>query len=150
MIIKILVFFFFFSGLITLYAGFRDIITVNSINNWPHVEGLIVKSMGKRLEIRNVGGDNSSKTILAPDIQYEYSVESVFYSSNQLSIGGVVSNDNTKYYMNKYPVNMKVKVYYRPSDHSFSVLESGHSFSSFIFVFIGLLFLIFSFILVRK
>lgn len=77
-------------------------------------EGLITTSSTK---IR--GARHSSSEIV--DIRYTYEVESIPYSSTLVTLAA--DYHEIDYYLNKYPLNRKVTVYYDVNDPSFAVLE---------------------------
>ncbi|MHA2250781.1 MAG: DUF3592 domain-containing protein [Candidatus Kariarchaeaceae archaeon] len=138
----VIVFFLIIGGISTYfsYPGYRD--GVDS-ENWPTANGTITESY---LEF---GG--SEGTAVTAHVKYQYSVSGIQYQSDRLYPGDVtesVSQSEAQKIVDKYPQGSQVVVYYKPSDHSYSVLEPGLTTGTIIFLVIGIAFLGLAFIII--
>ena len=106
--------------------------------NWPTVEGIVVSSEVARVRDSqdNIGFNYK------PEVLYEYLVDGVKYSSNNIDFGQP-SSSNSSYarkIVNRYPDGKKVIVYYKPSNPDVATLEPGLYISSFVILLFGLVF----------
>jgi hypothetical protein len=138
---------FFLIGLgITIFGGIKLLQAYES-ENWPQVEGKIVKSEIKIGERRDEG---RTYTVYSPAIEYKYVVNDEEYSNNQISSGfdqSSRSRSSAESRLRPYPLNSSVNVYYNPEAFHDSRLEVGADFSNYIVTGIGLIFFLVSFVL---
>lgn len=105
---------------------------------WPSVEGSITLSeMGT-----NYDSDDDSVTYSAK-VLYTYSAGGTERTGSTVAFGDYGSSDPTHAggIVNRYPAGSKVLVYYDPNNPSNSVLEPGATWSSFVGVIAGIVFL---------
>ena len=125
-----------FVGILFLCIGFYIFYVQISIymqgaatTSWPTVQGTIISST-----ITNFTACSSTKTgqycylAFRPNIIYNYTVDAVSYTENTISIGHILSGNDSTYAtleVAKYPINSTVPVHYNPNAPSESVLETG-------------------------
>jgi len=122
-----------FLGVILFFLDFRLLYKSIQSENWSQTEGIITKSELYKSE----GVDNSVS--YQPQVEYQFEVDGILYKSKRLyfgsSIGSSFKKRKSKKYVNKFPVNTKVTVYYNELNIKQSVLETGiHSEILLLFV----------------
>jgi len=122
-----------FLGVILFLLDFRLLYKSIQSENWSQTEGRITKS-----ELNKSGGGDSSISY-EPQVEYQYEVDGKLYKSKRLyfgsSIGSYFKKRKSQKYVNKFPVNSKVTVYYNELNIKQSVLETGiHSEILLLFV----------------
>jgi len=149
-----ILFLFFFIGIYDLIIGFGiNRYAVESFT-WPSTYG-IVKSIKIRVDKTSSGkttgnGISLSKTFYAPDIGYEFWLDTKLYSSNHLSFGSnSYSNKNKALAIaNKYTIGQKVLVHYKPDNPGLSVIELADPDYWRVSILIGFVLILLSFPLI--
>jgi hypothetical protein len=96
----------------------------NSSANWSQIEGKIIQSYG------HYSSGYKSGRILHANIVYEYSKDNKVYRSNTISFGAFKQvGSDARMYLERYPLNQRVTVYYDPRNPQNSCLEPS-SFDS--------------------
>jgi len=112
-----------FLGLIIFLLDFRLLYKSMKSENWSQTEGIITKS-----ELYKTGGGDSSVTY-EPLVEYQYEVDGKLYKSKRLyfgsSIGSSFKKRKSQKYINKFPADTKVTVYYNQLNIKQSVIETG-------------------------
>ena len=126
-----------FLGVILFLLDFILLYKSIQSKNWSQTEGLITKSELYKSE----GADNSVS--YEPLVEYQYEVDGKLYKSKKLyfgsSVGSSFKKRKSKKYVNTFPTNTKVTVYYNELNIKQSVIETGiHSEIPGLFV-IGIL-----------
>ena len=96
---------------------------------WPSVEGKVIKSeLSPSTFARRRGGVNYS-----PNIRYSYTVNGRKLTSNRIMFGGVMAGRASKMqkYIERYPEDSIVKIYYDPTNPESAVLEPNVNDASF-------------------
>ncbi len=132
------------AGLALLAFGSRGLIDGYASSGWPKTEGVITES---RLAQTGSGGKNHKKGLKAV-IGYSYVVEGEQYASDQIhfgmsSYGTMLKSKRQRAYdwLEKYPVNKRVTVAYKPTDPGQGTLNTGAHYTVWIAPAMGLLFL---------
>lgn len=128
------------AGLALLAFGSRGLIDGYASPGWPKAEGVITES-----RIAHTGsGSKGHKAV----ITYFYAVEGEQFASDRILFG--MSSYRTMFksgrqraheWLEKYPVNRRVTVAYRPTDPGQSTLNTGAHYTAWIAPGMGLLFL---------
>ncbi|MEZ4668748.1 MAG: DUF3592 domain-containing protein [Anaerolineae bacterium] len=107
---------------------------------WPSTNGRVISS---DIEMRYSSGSNHSGYSPYPVVVYEYEVAGKRFMNNKIGsgtqVGGSLIAQPT---VNRYPVGMKVPVYYNPENPIDSVLEPGKSTSSTILLWVSVLIIV--------
>lgn len=128
---------FMITGGLLLFFGLRSVQRAKESEHWPSVAGVIVSS-----EIDTNRGDEG--TTYSAEILYDYSVNEVLYSSNQINYGEISSSDpsSARKIVNRYSAGDEVKVFYLEGDPEESVLEPGITAGAFFLPSFGAVFFI--------
>ena len=104
---------------------------------WPLAQGEIVTSYV------NISIDEDGTTYSA-DIAFRYVVNDRWLTADTVNFGeyGSSNRNHAADIVAKYPVGKVVNVYYDPAKPETAVLEPGVTWSSYIILFMGLLFII--------
>ena len=110
-------------GVILFLLDFRLLCKSIQSENWSQTEGIIIKS-----ELYKSGGGDSSVSY-EPLVEYQYEVDGKLYKSKRLyfgsSIGSSFKKRKSQKYINKFPADTKVTVYYNQLNIKQSVIETG-------------------------
>lgn len=125
---------FILIGLIFFITGIINIIRGFSSKNWPSVQGKVVSS-DIQIQRNTSRGPNYTPAIL-----FEYFINGTRYFSNKISFGGTSSRlISIQKTLIKYPTGSNVLVYYNPQKPQIAVLEPGITFSTIIFLLVGII-----------
>lgn len=105
---------------------------------WPSVEGSI------RLSEMTTNYDNQDGSVsYSAKVLYAYSVNDTEHTGSTIAFGDYGSSDpaHAGGIVSRYPVGSKTLVYYDPGDPNTSVLEPGATWSSFVGIIAGIIFL---------
>jgi len=155
--IKVVKFFmvvFMLLGAISIWAAADTIWYGWSSENWPRVEGVITST---EIDSSTQQGNSSfsstakSTTTYFPTILYRYEVNGGIYEGYEITFGGYsfINRDDAEEVLVRYPVNQRVDVYYKPDKPQKSVLEPGLTEFPYGFLFGGMLFVVFGFLVIR-
>jgi hypothetical protein len=135
-------------GMVVAWQGKKRLAIAKRSAGWPYVMGKVISS---EMEIdRDTDSDRGTSITYSAEVMFEYEVGGVSYAANRVSFGqyGSSSPGPARKILNKYPADEAVKVYYDPADPQNSVLEPGVTFSTYmvligglVFIFSGALFL---------
>jgi hypothetical protein len=119
----IFIYFPIFLGVILFLLDFRLLYKSLQSENWSQTDGIITKS-----ELYKYGGGDSSVTY-EPLVEYQYEVNGKIYKSKRLyfgsSIGSSFKKRRSQKYVNKFPTDTKITVYYNELNIKQSVIETG-------------------------
>ena len=119
----IFIYFPIFLGVILFLLDFRLLYKSLQSENWSQTDGIITKS-----ELYKYGGGDSSVTY-EPLVEYQYEVDGKIYKSKRLyfgsSIGSSFKKRRSQKYVNKFPTDTKITVYYNELNIKQSVIETG-------------------------
>lgn len=129
---KVIIFLTIFGLVITL-AGILRFKRARESVYWPVAEGVIIKScVGTRM--------HKGEVHHYADVKYSFKVNGEEYTSGEITYKHV--NRSIDETLAKFPVGLKVKVYYNPDDPSIALLEPGASWETYQAFAIGILILI--------
>lgn len=122
-------------GILILTLGVKSFYLAKDSMSWPSAVGLVEFSS---VEQRR----NDDSTTYEAEILYHYEVEGVVYSSNRISFGNVsTSNPNeARRFVNEFPVDSEVTVFYSAGDPEKSVLKPGVHAGTYFMPIFGLIF----------
>ncbi len=84
---------------------------------WPQVQGKVLTSS----VVKKGGGESN---YYSAEVEYEYAVDGIPYTSDRVRFGGVSAGKRTaKQVVERYPWESTVTVYYDPQQPASSVLE---------------------------
>lgn len=130
---------FVLAGLGMASYGLPLLIEARQSASWQAVEGRITHS-----EVVEVFWDSDARQMsYEPNIRYSYRVDGVAYQGTRFSYKWRLTNNNrnqVRRYTSRYPVKMKVQVYYDPSDPATCTLETGFGKATFMWLVGGLTF----------
>lgn len=96
--------------------------------SWPTASGVITRSDVKQ-------STDDGKTMYAPEISYDFTVENKSYIGNRISLTSGNSRTSSlravKKDLQKYPLGAKVTVYYDPELPNNVVLQTGADFFTY-------------------
>lgn len=119
---------FTLAGFIVSIWGLTVITKSRQIRAWPVAQGVIT-----RTELRSIDDP------MLPLIEYRYKVEQSDYAGRLIFPKSVSPSDElSKMYVERYPENTQVNVYYNPENPSDSTLETSGS-GDWLILVIGLL-----------
>ncbi len=133
-IIKVMILILVIIGSIFVFSGYHTYKEALKTENWPSVTGTIIETRVIRNNIRY-------STSYSPYIKYSYVVENkqyintVIYSGN-MSLTG--SYETIKDFIDEYPNNSQVMVYYNPNSPQDSVLIPGATAGHFAMIGTGI------------
>jgi len=129
-------------GMVVALQGKKRLATAKKSANWPYVEGRVISS---EMEIDRDSDSEGTSVTYSAEVMFEYEVAGVVYSANRVSFGqyGSSSPGHARKILNKYPADEAVKVYYDPANPEVSVLEPGVTFSTYLLLIGGLVFIFF-------
>lgn len=102
--------------------------------SWATTEGKITHSKIRVSRSYSSSGSSGStsrraSTSYRPDIEFEYKIHDGIFKSSQIYYGSKVGSTwkrrRSKKYVDKYPVDHRVKVFYKSSNHRKAILEPG-------------------------
>lgn len=113
-------------GIGTMFWGLKILLEGRRSRHWPCVKGVIT-----------VSHLNSDDDELLPEICFDYLVDKKSFNSTvQFPSGTTPTQEFSKSYISRYPVNSEVDVYYNPLRPEQATLEpGGHSSDWLIFLF---------------
>lgn len=125
--------------LLTVFWGIPTARNATKSQQWPSVEGSITLSD----MATNYDSEDGSVTYSAK-VFYAYSVGGTAHTGSTVSFGDYGSSDPSHAggIVSRYPAGSRVQVYYDPVDPNNSVLEPGATWSSFVGVIAGIVFLV--------
>lgn len=112
------IFFCLGSGL-TIW-GVKSFLAARNSTNWPTVMGVVKSS--------NLARKDGHGSGYRADILYEYTVNGVLYSSDEVFYQGSSTYgraSEARKTLNRYPAGRQVVVHYRPENPEIAVLEPG-------------------------
>ncbi|NOY76116.1 MAG: DUF3592 domain-containing protein [Kiritimatiellaeota bacterium] len=135
------------AGVVTFVFGVVSIFDAKKVKSWPVAQGVIIDSFVSYLEDTPA---NQPTNICMPDIKYEYVYkQNTFFNNNISYLPSQAIGIADFYYaapesevckfLEKYPVNAKVKIHVNPLDPENSVLETGLTLPVFLPLILGLL-----------
>jgi len=129
-------------GIVVAIQGKKMLATAKESANWPYVQGEVISS---EMEVRKETDDDGTSVTYSAEVLFEYEVAGTVYSANRVSFGQYSSGAPglARKILNKYPAGTVVKVYYNPDDPEISVLEPGTTFSTYLVLIGGLVFVFF-------
>lgn len=126
-------------GIVVLILDIRSLLLSRYSEEWRQVDGKIIRS-----ELYSTRGTSNSGVAYKPEIEYTYCVDGQMFNSKRIYFGSdIMSGSNksrSKRYVQKYPVDATVKVYYNPMKLKMSVLEGGIHSELIVGMILGLLF----------
>ncbi len=112
--------------LLVVWIGFvvfsaKKFVLAKTSTNWPKVKAIVKSSC---LKAKRVGDGH---TYYSPDIEYQYSLDSKHYSSNNFTYMGTfgLSKEYSDKYINKYTVGSEIEVSYNPKTPEVAVIIPG-------------------------
>lgn len=106
--------------------GVYEIIRGLVAHNWSTVNGVITTSVVESYTIRrNV--NNMDATMYRPRVEYEYVIGGESFIGDRIRFGEIGAGD-VKYarsFLNRYPVNASVTIYFNGANPGESLLEPG-------------------------
>jgi hypothetical protein len=123
-------------GLAMIYYGYRQISTASRSRDWPTTQGLVEASYVSEEK------DDDLNRAYKVTVRYRYSVLFENYSGNSPTAGSLSfsAREEAEQFVERYPEEARVKVYYDRHNPSVSVLEPGTQRGGFTLVFAGFLF----------
>jgi len=130
-------------GLVLASAGIIILITGMSTTTWPTTNGRIVSS-----GVHESTSTEASSSY-SPELSYEYEVNGKTYYGFFTRMGGLSFSyePSADSYIKQKILGSKTTVYYCPIFPALAFLETGYSFSVWIFIGVGLAFYCMSMIL---
>lgn len=134
-------------GLVMLAFTFNLILSKWNSNEWPTIDGKIIRSEVKS-DVKRVrdsdGTGRKSVMYYSADIEYEYIVNGELFRNDDVSVDDLSSTDPSiaDSLVKMYPVDLSVKVYYNPANLSDSLLRPGLGIMVWGVSAVGLLFII--------
>jgi hypothetical protein len=125
---------FLFIGVIAVFVSLIRILQSLIARSWIKTEGKITKSVIKVSRSYSSSGTSGGTrrrrtTSYRPDIEFEYKAEDKIFKSNRIYYGSRMGSSwkwlRSKKYVDKYPVNHIVTVFYKPTKHSRALIEPG-------------------------
>ena len=109
-------------GSFLCYLAVKNIILFRNAKSFPSVMGTIVST-----NIIIVQGSADDGDAYYPEVQYKYVVDGVTYYSEGVDFvkQSWSSRDKAQSIINKYPRNLRVRVYYRPENPELASLKFG-------------------------
>lgn len=134
-VILLLVFFAVGAGL--MVWGGIIVRNASESKGWPLAQGEIIASYVKTSD------DQDGITYFA-DIEFQYVVNDRRLTADTVNFGeyGTSNRNHAADIVAKYPVGKVVNVYYNPEEPETAVLEPGVTWSSYVLLLMGLLFII--------
>jgi hypothetical protein len=140
---------FMLAGILFIVIGSKNIYQAYESSSWPYVQGRIISSEIKshsRTYTNTTTNSEESETVYDAHINYDYVINGIAYSNDDVKIGGIIKTNTTiwaRKLLDKYPQGKVVNVYYKPEDPSQSVLEKGLQLSTWSFSALGFAIFIF-------
>jgi len=105
-----------------LFFGLKDVRSAKASHDWPHVKGVVISSALQRYR-------SDDGTTYAAEVLYQYSIQGVVYSSNQVSFGEIRTSNPSggQKIVNRFPAGSEVSVFVNPENADESVLLPGIS-----------------------
>jgi hypothetical protein len=119
----------FILGLALTFLGFTKFKNATDAKSWPVTIGLVT------------GSGVAGAIKYYPSVTYTYTVDSVVYNSNGLSnINFSTKNRSVvEEFLKKYPLGAEIKVYYKGSEPSRSLLEPGINTGNILLLAFGII-----------
>jgi len=129
-------------GTVVALQGKKMLATAKESANWPYVQGKVISS---EMEVRKETDDDGTSVTYSAEVMFEYEVAGVLYSANRVSFGQYSSGAPglARKILSRYPAGKVVNVYYKPDAPEVSVLEPGVTFSTYLVLIGGLVFVFF-------
>jgi hypothetical protein len=118
-------------GIYLVWKGLLYIRLGQESNSWPTIKGRIVKSYlhSHTSTATSQNGTTSSSTSYSPLIHYVYGLHGVQYRSRSMVLGDETLSfsrqEEAEFYLDNYPMNKEVDIFYNPSQPSMSVIIPG-------------------------
>lgn len=124
--------------LLTIFWGIPTARNAMKSQQWPSAEGSITLS-----EVATNYDSQDDSVTYSAKVLYAYSVDGTTHTGSTVAFGDYGSSDPSHAggIVNQYPAGSKVLVYYDSADPNSSVLEPGVTWSSFVGVIAGIVFL---------
>ena len=124
-----------------IYLGVDDTLQARASLEWPSVQGTVVRSTIER--VVSTSGTSRSTTYRAR-VAYEYPVAGTKHEGDRISYGhyDTESESDAARVVAKYPVGNAVTVRYRPTDPRDAVLETGSAGLPWLYLGIGIPFVL--------
>ncbi|MFA5261340.1 MAG: DUF3592 domain-containing protein [Candidatus Omnitrophota bacterium] len=108
-----------------VYLGYTLYRKSQASKSWPTTQGSVVSPEVTAHHSRSKKGHH--RTTYGADVQYEYTVDGVKYSSHKISFGEYRTNNSgqAQATVDHYPPQAQVVVYYNPDKPEEAVLEPG-------------------------
>jgi hypothetical protein len=115
--------------------GARELLDGYRSKSWPSVSGEVVSA-----ELTTSTGTSSgSKATYSAVVLYRYQIDGHSYESARIRFGATGGSRGTAQgFLNRYPAGSEVEVFHRPGRPEDSVLESGWTKRSLVFLLVGL------------
>lgn len=126
-------------GAVMIIIGGRDIKHSHECLTWPETDGIIIES-----GIYERKDDDNSKIYYSLMIKYSFIVNGKTYTGNRKSYQTEEHSDRKiiEDILTDYPKGAVIRIFYKPENPEFSVLERGEPLGNFvIYLGWGLLFL---------
>lgn len=109
------------AGIFTTAIGYWQFRESIASKTWPVVSGTVVES-----RVRDHHNSDNT-TVYQVDVRYEYTIEDIRYTGNQVSLSDInyVNLKKAKAVVSRYPVGQTVEVHYDPVYPGRAVLETG-------------------------
>jgi hypothetical protein len=133
----------FLIGLVLIAISITTILSAQQTTTWPTIEGVVVGNSIESSTIRGV-------TAYSPRIDYQYQVRGDWYNCSKISasISDRLTYEDAQSYLNKYPVNSSVTVYYNSDNPSDAVLETQTNSSAYDMITPGIIACVFGLVMI--
>ncbi len=110
-------------GLVLLGVYIYSLARIREAQAWPATQGTVVASWARRSTSTDEDGVQSSTYY--PEVQYTYTAMGATYQNDKISFGMKSGGAHRKIekYIEQYPINGAVTVYYDPNDPQKAILE---------------------------
>ena len=102
-------------GIVAAVWSWRNMSKGARTESWPKVDALVITSK-----------PSVEKNNLMPLIEYSYTVDNKAYTDTlKLASGDVQMPGHAENFVEKYPLNSSIEIFYDPKNPSFTTLETG-------------------------
>ena len=130
------------AGVFLGYVGWKDLQHARASSSWPEAPGTVTSSGVSQQETRDTK-THRTRITYKPGVYYNYKVNGRAFSSDRISFGDYSSSNRSRAQkiVSKYPRGKSVTVHYNPEEPGMAVLETRLSWSVFVPLAGGILFL---------
>ena len=125
---------FLLIGIITALISLIRILQSLLAKSWVPTEGKITRSQIRVSRSYSSSGTSSGSsrqrtTSYRPDIEFEYKLQDKVFKSTRVYYGCKMGSSwkwrRSKKYVDKYPVDSRTPIFYKPSNHNKAIIEPG-------------------------